>query len=196
MASFRQSVLRYLYPIIVKASKSGKRGIVLKNDQKVAPKESFYEKKAVLNNGTHIDLSSLLGKKVLIVNTASNCGYTGQYAELQTLHEKMGDKLAIIAFPSNDFKEQEKGNDADIASFCQLNYGVTFPLAKKSVVLKNEGQEPVFKWLSSKEANGWCNHYPDWNFSKYIIDEQGMLTHYFGPSVSPLEKDFLEAVEK
>jgi glutathione peroxidase len=196
MASFKQKTLRFLYPIIRKMAKSGKKGTVLNNKQKAAPNEPFYAQQVALNNGQNLDFSTFLGKKILIVNTASNCGYTGQYAELQSLHEKLGDKLAIVAFPSNDFREQEKDDDKEIASFCQLNYGVTFPLAKKGVVLKTTEQQPVFQWLSNSMANGWCDHVPDWNFGKYVIDEKGMLTHYFGPSVSPLEKDFLEAVEK
>mgnify|MGYP000961831899 CR=1 FL=1 len=196
MASFKQKVMRILYPIVRKMAKSGKNGTVLNNEQKIAPKEPFYAQQATLNNGQNIDFSNFSGKKILIVNTASNCGYTGQYAELQSLHKKLGDKLAIIAFPSNDFMEQEKADDKDIASFCQVNYGVTFPLAKKGVVVKKTEQQPVFQWLTNSAANGWCDHVPDWNFGKYIIDEKGTLTHYFGPSISPLEKDFLEAVEK
>lgn len=196
MASFKQKVMRFLYPVIRIIAKSGKNGTVLNNERKIAPKESFYAQQATLNNGQKLDFSIFSGKKILIVNTASNCGYTGQYAELQSLHEKLGDKLAIVAFPSNDFMEQEKADDKDIASFCQVNYGVTFPLAKKGVVLKKTGQQSVFQWLTNSGANGWCDHVPDWNFSKYIIDEKGTLTHYFGPSVSPLEKDFLEVVEK
>ena len=125
----------------------------------------------------------------------SNCGYTAQYAELQSLHEQFGDALRIIAFPANDFAGQEKGNDNEIASFCQVNYGVTFPIALKGEVLKKAGQQDVFKWLTDKDLNGWNEHAPDWNFGKYIIDEKGILTHYFGPSVSPLDKDFMDALE-
>lgn len=196
MASFKQKVMRFLYPFIRKLGKSGKNGTVLKNEQKAAPKESFYVQQVTLNNGKKLDFSTFAGKKILIVNTASDCGYTGQYAELQSLHEKFSDTLAIVAFPSNDFMEQEKADDKEIASFCQVNYGVTFPLAKKGVVLKKEEQQPVYKWLTDSVANGWCDHVPDWNFGKYVIDEKGTLTHYFGPSVSPLERDFLEAIEK
>lgn len=196
MASFKQKALRFLYPTLRKIAKSGKNGTVLNNEQKATPKESFYAQQVTLNNGQNLNFSTFSGKKILIVNTASNCGYTGQYAELQSLHQKLGDKLTIVAFPSNDFKEQEKADDKEIASFCQLNYGVTFPLAEKGVVLKTTEQQPVFQWLTNSEANGWCDHVPDWNFGKYIINEKGLLTHYFGPSVSPLEKVFLESVEK
>ena len=187
-------MLRSLYPLIRKAGKSGKKGTVLSNLDEIAPGQSFYGLKAVLNDGKEIDFTSLSGKKVLLVNTASGCGYTGQFAELQELHEKFGDKLAIVAFPANDFAGQEKKDDREIAQFCQLNYGVTFPLAKKGVVVKSAAQQAVFKWLTDRQANGWNDHAPDWNFGKYLVNEQGRLTHYFGPSISPLDGDFLEVI--
>lgn len=195
MATFKQKILRFLYPLIRKASKSGKNGTVISNENNATSIVSFYQQKVILNNGNPIDFSVYSGKKVLIVNTASNCGYTGQYAELQKLHEKLGDKLAIIAFPANDFAEQEKSSDNEISQFCQINYGVTFPIAKKGVVVKSKDQQPIFKWLTDSRANGWNSHQPDWNFSKYVIDEKGNLTNYFGPSISPLDGEFLKAVE-
>jgi len=195
MATFKQKILRFLYPLIRKASKSGKNGTVISNENNATSIVSFYQQKAILTNGNPIDFSVYSGKKVLIVNTASNCGYTGQYAELQKLHEKLGDKLAIIAFPANDFAEQEKSSDNEISQFCQINYGVTFPIAKKGVVVKSKEQQPIFKWLTDKRANGWNSHQPDWNFGKYVIDEKGNLTNYFGPSISPLDSEFLKAVE-
>lgn len=195
MATFKQKILRFLYPLIRKASKSGKNGTVIINENNATSIVSFYQQKAILNNGNLIDFSVYSGKKVLIVNTASNCGYTGQYAELQKLHEKLGDKLAIIAFPTNDFAEQEKSSDNEISQFCQINYGVTFPIAKKGVVVKSKEQQPIFKWLTDSRANGWNSHQPDWNFGKYVIDEKGNLTNYFGPSISPLDSEFLKAVE-
>ena len=195
MATFKQKILRFLYPLIRKASKSVKNGTVIINENNATSIVSFYQQKAILNNGNLIDFSVYSGKKVLIVNTASNCGYTGQYAELQKLHEKLGDKLAIIAFPANDFAEQEKSSDNEISQFCQINYGVTFPIAKKGVVVKSKEQQPIFKWLTDSRANGWNSHQPDWNFSKYVIDEKGNLTNYFGPSISPLDSEFLKAVE-
>jgi len=110
------------------------------------------------------------------------------------LHERYGNTTKIIAFPANDFAGQEKSNDSEIAHFCQVNYGVTFPVAKKGVVIKNSEQQQVFRWLSDKTLNGWNEHAPDWNFGKYVINENGILTGYFGPSVSPLEEDFLNAL--
>jgi len=193
--SFKQKVLRKMYPIIRSLGKKGKNGTVLINEKKVVPSAPFYDLSVVINSGITLSFSDLRGKKAVLVNTASNCGYTGQYAELQSLHEQFGDRFRIIAFPANDFAGQEKSNDNEIASFCQLNYGVTFPLALKGGVLKKAGQQEVFKWLTDKDLNGWNEHAPDWNFGKYIIDEEGILTHYFGPSISPLDKDFLEALK-
>lgn len=193
--TFRQQFLRLVYPLIRKIGKKGKNGTVLMNDKKAAPASSFYELNVSLNSGKALAFSEFKGKKVLLVNTASNCGYTGQYAELQTLHERFGDALRIVGFPANDFAQQEKSDDQEISQFCQVNYGVTFPVALKGIVIKNTGQQQVFKWLSDKNLNGWNDHAPDWNFSKYIIDEKGMLTHYFGPSISPLDADLLKALE-
>ena len=193
--TFKQKLLRKMYPTIRRLGKKGKNGKVLINAQKKAPISSIYEMDIELNSGKIIKFSELKGKKILLVNTASNCGYTGQYSELQALHERFGDKLQIIAFPDNDFAEQEKSNDNEIAQFCQVNYGVTFPVAKKAVVVKKDKQQPVFKWLTDKNLNNWNEQAPDWNFSKYLVDENGVLTHYFGPSVSPLEDVFIKAVK-
>ncbi|HPR33538.1 MAG TPA: glutathione peroxidase [Prolixibacteraceae bacterium] len=193
--SFKQKFLRTMYPLIRKMGKKGKNGTVLYNEKSTEPIASFYDLKAVSSRGETIRFSDYSGKKVVLVNTASNCGYTGQYAELQTVYERMGDTLQIIAFPANDFADQEKSNDAEIARFCQLNYGVTFPVAAKGVVVKTEEQQSVFQWLTDKKRNGWNEHAPDWNFGKYIVDEKGVLTHYFGPSISPLDTDFLRALK-
>lgn len=195
MSTFKQKLLRLLYPVIRNSSKKGEKGTVLNNTENKTPQESFYQLAATLNNNQPLDFSVFAGKKVMIVNTASNCGYTGQYAELQTLHEKFGNKLQIIGFPANDFKEQEQGDDGEIAQFCQINYGVTFPLAKKASVIKSADQQPVFKWLTDTSKNGWNNHAPDWNFSKYLIDEKGNLQRYFGPAISPLDDEVLKAVK-
>jgi glutathione peroxidase len=131
---------------------------------------------------------------VLLVNTASNCGYTPQYAELQKLYQASKEELEIIAIPANDFKEQEKGTDEEIATFCSINYGVSFPIAKKGTVIKQPNQHPVFRWLSTKTLNGWNEKTPSWNFAKYLVNEEGVLTHYFEPAVSPLSEEVIQAV--
>ncbi len=193
--SYRQKILKAVYPALMWVNKvTGNKSVMKKNDT-VQPSQSFYELPIYLNNGSLLDMNSLKGKKVLLVNTASDCGYTGQYADLQKLYTAHKEDLVIIGFPANDFKEQEKGSDEEIASFCQLNYGVSFPLAKKSMVIKGGEQNPVFRWLSDKKLNGWNEQEPTWNFSKYLVDEEGRLTHYFDPGVSPGSKEVVQAIE-
>ena len=171
---------------------SGKK--ILRNKTEIRPSQSFYSLSIMLTNSRELRFDSLKGKKVLLVNTASDCGYTSQYGDLQKLFDTYNDSLTIIAFPANDFKEQEKGNDAEIAQFCQVNFGVTFPLAKKSAVV-GENRNAVFKWLSDKNKNGWNSKQPSWNFSKYLVSEQGVLTHYFGPAISPMGKEVTDAIK-
>lgn len=196
MASLKQKIVRFFYPLIRKIGKVGKNGIVLSNLNHAAPKEPFPIESLVLNNGKHLASTLVAGKKIMIVNTASDCGYTGQYEELQALYEQHNKKLMIIAVPSNDFGQQEKGSNEQISQFCQVNYGVSFPLTSKSVVIKNENQHPIFKWLSNAQVNGWNDHAPDWNFSKYLINEHGVLTNYFGPSISPVDKLIINAIDQ
>jgi len=192
--TIRQKILGVFYPTLMKLTKwSGKNSKVLQH-QAVPPPQDLYTLSMQKNNGQTVPLSEWKGKKLLLVNTASDCGYTPQYRELQQLYEQNKDRLVVIGFPANDFKEQEKGDDAAIAQFCQLNFGVTFPLAKKSSVVKGTGQNPVFSWLSEKNRNGWNDQQPTWNFSKYLIDEEGKLTHYFDPSISPLSAEVRTAV--
>ena len=194
MSSIKQSILKKLYPFIRKAAKNTRNGVVITNNQNIAPTTSLYDLEVVLSGGSILDMVDLKGKKILLVNTASDCGYTGQYEELQALHETAGDKVAIIAFPANDFGMQERKDDASIQAFCKTSYGVTFPIAKKGIVRKKAEQQPIYRWLTDKSQNGWNNHAPDWNFGKYLINEEGLLTHYFGPSISPVENDVLLTV--
>jgi glutathione peroxidase len=173
-----------------------KKSGVLRNDRNIQPPQSFYGLSVHLNNGKELDFASLRGKKVLLVNTASDCGYTNQYDDLQKLYEDFAEKLTVIGFPANDFKEQEKGNDEEIAQFCKINFGVTFPLAKKSTVIKGQAQQEVFQWLTDKTKNGWNTKQPSWNFSKYLVDEKGVLTNYFDPAVSPLSDEIVREISK
>lgn len=185
--TWRQSIMKKVYPIIMFIGKiTGQSGKTMQvNERAIKPRETFYELSAIKNNGDTLNFSELRGKKVLLVNTASDCGYTGQYEELEALHKKYGDKLVILGFPANDFKEQEKKSDEDIATFCKVNYGVTFQLMKKGQVVKGANQQPVYQWLTNPAKNGWCEKEPDWNFSKYLIDETGMLMAYYSQWVSP-----------
>jgi glutathione peroxidase len=191
----RQQILKWIYPLFVKFKKVQGENRTLEMVNNAEPKTSFFELSATLNNESQLGFDALKGKKVLIVNTASNCGYTNQYSELQELHKKFQEKLVIIGFPSNDFKEQEKGSDEEIASFCQINFGVSFPLAKKSVVIKSTEQNKVFEWLTYKDLNGWNDQPPSWNFTKFLVNENGLLTHYFDPAVSPLSTEVIGKIE-
>lgn len=191
----RQRILKIVYPLWIALTKlMGRNTKVLANVKHVPPVESIYSLQVSLNNGKSLALETYKGKKLLLVNTASDCGYTNQYNDLQKLYQQFNNQLEIIAFPANDFKEQEKGSDSDIAQFCKVNFGVTFPLAKKTVVVKSSDQNNIFKWLTNKAKNGWNEKAPSWNFSKYLIDEQGTLTHYFDPSISPLSGEVMKAV--
>jgi glutathione peroxidase len=191
--TYRQKILKTIYPALMWLS--GKKSTTLRNSNKT-PAIPFYSLKAVTGNGKEFDFAELKGKKVLLVNTASDCGYTNQYDDLQKLHEKFNNQLVILGFPANDFKEQEKGSDEEIATFCKVNFGVTFPLMKKSTVIKTSAQNEIFKWLSDSARNGWNNQAPKWNFSKYLVDETGVLLNYFDPAVSPLSKEVIGAIKK
>jgi glutathione peroxidase len=186
--------LKWIYPLFVRYKKIRGENIKLEMSRNVLPPVPFHQLSAILNDDTLFPFENLKGRKVLVVNTASNCGYTNQYADLQELYEKHKEELMILAFPSNDFKKQEKGSDEEIAQFCQLNFGVSFPIARKAIVLKNSGQNIVFQWLTRKEQNGWNEQPPIWNFSKYLIDEEGMLINYFAPAVSPLDPEVIKAI--
>lgn len=192
----RQRILKIAYPLWIAFTKlMGRNTKILANAKNIKPAQSIYDLSVSLNNGNSLPLQSFKGKKILLVNTASNCGYTNQYEDLQNLYQQFNNQLQIIAFPANDFKEQENGSDNDIARFCQVNFGVTFPLAKKSVVIPSGDQNNIFQWLTDKSKNGWNEQSPSWNFSKYLVNEQGTLTHYFDPSVSPLSAEVIKAVK-
>lgn len=192
----RQKVLKAIYPLWMWLGKTkGKNAVELSNEQR-QPAISFYSLKGTLNNGTEMSFEDLRGKKVLLVNTASDCGYTNQYNDLEKLYESNKNKLVVIGFPANDFKQQEKGSDEEIAQFCKLNYDVTFPLMKKSTVIKSQQQNEIFQWLTDSAKNGWNNKPPTWNFTKYLVNEKGILTNYFGPSISPSGKDITDAINK
>lgn len=191
--TYRQKVLKAVYPAFMWITKlTGTNTKKMKNESAKSPVVSFYDLSATQIDGKELKFADFKGKKLLLVNTASDCGYTNQYADLQKLYDQFKDKLLVIGFPANDFKEQEKGTDEEIAQFCQKNYGVTFPVIKKSVVIKSAQQNPVYQWLTDSSKNGWCNQQPSWNFSKYMVDENGVLTNYFDPSVSPLSNEITD----
>jgi glutathione peroxidase len=139
-------------------------------------------------DGKSVKLREYAGKKILIVNTASECGYTPQYKDLQELATKYAGKVVVLGFPSNNFGGQEPGSNAEIKSFCTKNYGVTFPMFDKVEVVGDKAA-PLFKYLSNKAQNGVVNDAPKWNFCKYLIDENGKVMKFFPSSVKPTSSE-------
>lgn len=144
----------------------------------------FYDFKVKTLEGGQFDFSQLKGKKVMIVNTASKCGNTPQYKQLEAMYEKYGKELVIIGFPANDFGAQEPGTAAEIQKFCKDNYSVTFPMMDK-ITVKGKDMAPVYKWLTSKQLNGVKDSEVKWNFQKYLIDENGKLVDVLDPKEMP-----------
>ncbi len=175
------------YSIRMKFSKLTGLGISKRTNKKqtLAP-VNFYSLQAKTSSGEVVSLEKFRGQKTLIVNLASQCGFTPQYNQLEELYQLDKNKITILGFPSNDFGGQEPGTDEEIEQFCKVNFGVTFPLFKKDHV-KGIDKQPVYQWLSDASKNGWNKEEPSWNFCKYLIDEQGNLEKIFSSSVSPLE---------
>jgi len=146
-------------------------------------------------DGKDVKLSQYKGKKLLIVNTASECGYTPQYKELEELYKKHGNKVTVLGFPANNFGGQEPGTEAQIASFCEKNYGVTFPLFSKLSV-KGVDTAPLFKFLADKSRNGAVDNVPTWNFCKYLIDEKGHVLKFYKSDVTPMSAALLADIMK
>ena len=155
----------------------------------------FYNYSAINIDGDTIQMSEYKNKKILLVNVASKCGYTSQYKDLQKLHENYYNKLIVLGFPSNDFLGQEPGNNSDIKAFCQREYGITFQMFEK-IHVKGKKQHPLYQWLTDDKKNGWNNKKPTWNFCKYLIDEEGNLIEYFGPSINPLDSMIVKHINK
>ena len=155
--------------------------------------KSIYEFMVYGLLGDTIDFSKFKGKKILIVNTASKCGYTPQYAGLQELSEKYKGKLVIIGFPANDFLNQEPGTNEEIAEFCERNYGVTFTMAAK-ISVNGKTQAPIYQWLTQKKHNDFQDTKVKWNFQKYLVDEQGNLVGVFYPQTDPQDPQVLKAI--
>ncbi|MFI5171291.1 MAG: glutathione peroxidase [Chitinophagales bacterium] len=152
---------------------------------------SIHEFKVSSIEGGEIDFSAFKGKKLLVVNTASDCEFTPQYTQLQELFVHYKNKLVVIGFPSNNFGEQEPGTDREIKNFCSYRYGVTFPLASKSDVT-GENINPVFKWLTSQEIGTELNKKVTWNFQKFFLNEDGELIAVFPPAEDPINDKLLE----
>lgn len=159
-------------------------------------KKNFHDFTVETIDGQTLDLASLKGKKVLVVNTASKCGYTPQYADLQKLYEQYGgEHFTIIGFPANNFANQEPGSDEEIKQFCKKNYGVTFPMMSK-ISVKGKDQHPLYQWLTTKKYNGKMDSKVKWNFQKYLINEKGELVKVAYSKTNPMDEKILGWVKK
>jgi len=160
-----------------------------------AQNKVLYNFKATTLDGQNFDLSSLKGKKIMVVNTASKCGLTPQYAMLEKLYEKYKDQnFVIIGFPANNFASQEPGTNAEIKTFCTQNYGVTFPMMSK-ISVKGADIDPLYNWLTSKAQNGVIDAPVQWNFQKFLINENGQLADVAFPKELPDEEKIIKWIE-
>lgn len=160
------------------------------------PAKNFHELTIKsLDGKSTIKFDDFKGKKVLLVNTASACGFTAQYADLQKLSEKYKDKLVVIGFPCNQFGEQESGSADQIGAFCKARFGVTFLLTEK-IDVKGDNQHDIYKWLCAKQYNGAKDVNVRWNFGKFLIDEKGKFVDYFPSQVNPMDNQIIALIEK
>jgi glutathione peroxidase len=150
---------------------------------------SFYDFKIRSLDGKEIDFARYRGRKVLIVNTASKCGYTPQYEDLEAIHKTYGDRVDVLGFPANNFLWQEPGSDTEIAAFCEKNYGVDFQMFSK-VSVKGRDQHPLYQWLETKSGKA-----PSWNFCKYVINEKGEVAGFFSSRVKPTDPEILKLIQ-
>ncbi|MGE0021218.1 MAG: glutathione peroxidase [Draconibacterium sp.] len=158
--------------------------------------QSFYDFKVKTIDGEDFDLASLKGKKVLVVNTASKCGLTPQYEQLQEVYKKYGgEKFTIIGFPANNFMKQEPGTNEEIAEFCDKNYGVSFQMMEK-ISVKGDDMHPLYQWLTQKSKNGVLDSEVGWNFQKYLIDEKGNLVKMVEPKVKPDDEQIVSWISE
>jgi glutathione peroxidase len=151
--------------------------------------ESIYDFKMKSISGQEVDLLTFKGKQLLIVNTASKCGKTPQYEDLQKLHEQHGKQVTVLGFPANNFLRQEPGTNADIAAFCEMNYGVSFPMFEK-ISVKGRDQHPLYQWLEAKTGK-----HPDWNFSKYIVSEDGKTVTFVKSGVKVSDPEVVDKLK-
>ena len=155
---------------------------------------TIHQFKVASIEGGEIAFADFKGKKIMVVNVASECGFTPQYQQLQELYEQYSEQLVIIGFPANNFGSQEPGNNEQIQSFCTVRYGVTFPLAAK-ISVKGSDAHPIYQWLTQKSANGVLDSAVKWNFQKYLLDEQGQLITTHPSNISPLDSVIVDWIE-
>ena len=159
------------------------------------PMGNIYEYKVTDIDGEECDITDLKGKKVMIVNTASKCGFTPQYEQLEEIYQKYkDDNFMVIGFPANNFMSQEPGSEEEIKEFCTLNYGVTFPMMSK-ISVKGDDMHPLYQYLTQKERNGVSDNEVKWNFQKYLINEDGTLAHVFYSKTLPNDQEIINWIE-
>ena len=191
---FKLKIMTKLFAItavLLSCSAQTNTGSITGNNENVSlaiTARSIHEFKVESLEGGTIDFSAFKGKKILVVNTASQCGYTPQYEGLQKLYDQYKDKLVIVGFPANNFGAQEPGSNNEIKAFCTKNYGVTFPMASK-VSVKGDDIAPIYKWLCNKSENGVLDAEIKWNFGKFLLDENGKLIIYFPSKVTPMSEE-------
>ena len=168
--------------------------IAMTTPAETAASTSVYDFTVKSIDGKEVKLSKYKGKKLLIVNTASKCGFTPQYKELEELSKKYGNKVVVLGFPSNSFKQELTSNE-EVASFCEKNYGVTFPLFE-TVSVKGDDATPLYKYLSDKSKNGVVSDAPSWNFCKYLVDEKGHVVKFYNSKVTPLSPELVADITK
>jgi glutathione peroxidase len=189
-----KKLLSFLTSILALASCTSQSARQRPSDAPASSSTSFYSfKMPELESGAPVDFSTYKGKKIVLLNVASKCGYTPQYADWEAFHKQYGDKVVVLGFPANNFMGQEPGSNEDIASFCSKNYGVTFPMFQK-ISVKGDDMHPLYQWLSQKDKNGWNDQAPSWNFCKYVVDEKGELVSFFPSGVKPGDAEFKKAV--
>ena len=152
------------------------------------PSAGFYNLEFTAISGEPVRFDTFRGKYILIVNTASKCGFTPQFKDLEELYQRYQDRLVVIGFPSNDFGSQDPGTDQEIAEFCRMNYGVSFLMMEKSPV-KGDAKNKVYQWLSDEKKNGWNTQEPTWNFCKYLVDPSGNLLSFYPSKVKPASEE-------
>jgi glutathione peroxidase len=181
------TVLLVLFSIQIKAQL---------NTKKVMDKETIYKYTVKDIQGNDFDFASLKGKKILIVNTASECGLTPQYKDLEAIYQKYKDNnFVIVGFPANDFGAQEPGSNEQIATFCKANYGVTFPMMEK-ITVKDDNKNPLYQFLTQKSKNGLQDSEVEWNFQKYLINENGELVKVLSPRTLPTDNEIVGWINK
>nr|WP_294937087.1 glutathione peroxidase [uncultured Flavobacterium sp.] len=164
-------------------------------ENKVTTAQNIYQFKVKDIEGKEFDFATLRGKKIMVVNTASECGLTPQYEQLQHLYNEFKDKgFVVVGFPANNFGEQEPGNNAEIKTFCSRNYGVTFPMMEK-ISVKGNDKHPLYHFLTEKSKNGLEDNEVEWNFQKYLINEKGELENVISPRVLPTDKEITDWIK-